>query len=610
MDAVTSKVSGERESALSGAVQSGFRSRIIDSGYMLPDPMSCETIRSCWERFHRMSGSNSVKETLEAMFGPGARLRAGHCLPSRLAELSRRVGSGHALGDTREAIERHTTLPYHCYFHTKHQREHAFGCLLGERGSAAARATLGLAKSPVLLDKAWPAFCEDCVIDDSRHFGFAYWKTVHQLPPVAVCPWHGRRLREVRGKHTNWCGYGYLPPPDLSMQPVEEFPMVSVDERVATADLLRIARACLYVQERPQGFPEDWRTRAVSALTLTGYKSKGGLDHPRVANMMVDRHGEPLLTWLGLMSADRPISTKSLRGMLGFQRVRQPTILYIVLALAIADSLPAFERVAAIEKPMADGEAMGQTPSSNFAKLLARTGDEKALATQAACMGLDPLSARRGILRLCGRASSRPKPLSADEQQAVVDDAKAGATSIELRTKYRLHRSDIFLVLERDPCARRRMEQADFLSRREQHRESALRFLRENTECGHDHFRDVASRRFKMLRRYDIQWYEKHFPAPSTAGRRLETPDRIHEIDQKLSEQVARTIRILVDDEGVGAPTQADAISRCRATALFLRNRESLPRTVAVLAQLRALPWRPNKKLRLLFRCPSVDRDA
>jgi len=588
MDAVTAKVSGGRESALPGAVQAGFRPRIIDSGYMLPDPMPWETIRSCWERFHRMSGSNSVKETLEAMFGPGARLRAGHCLPSRLAELSRRVGSGHALGDTRDAIERHTTLPYHCYFHTTHQREHAFGCLLGARGPAAARATLGLAKSPVLLDKAWPAFCEDCVIDDSRHFGFAYWKTVHQLPPVAVCPWHGRRLREVRGKHTNWCGYGYLPPPDLSMRSVEEFPLVPIGTGVAIADLLRIAQACLHVQERPQGFPGDWRTMAVSALTLIGYKSKGGLDHVRVAKMMVDRHGEPLLTWLGLMSADRPMSTKSLRGLLGFQRVRQPTILYIVLTLAIAGTLPAFESFSTNPSAMATIETVEQKSPSNLAKLIARVGDEKELAIQAESMGLDPLSARRGILLLCGRTSSRPEPLTSAEQQSLIDEAQAGATSRELRAKYRLHLSDVFLVLERDPSARRRMEQADFLSQREQHRQTALRFLRENAEYGRDHIRDTASRRFKMLQRYDIQWYEKHFPAPATAGGRREAPDRMDEIDQKLSEQVARTIRILVDDEGFGSPTQADVISRCRATALFLRNREGLPRTVAVLAQLRA----------------------
>jgi hypothetical protein len=588
MDAVTAKVSGGRESALPGAVQAGFRPRIIDSGYMLPDPMPWETIRSCWERFHRMSGSNSVKETLEAMFGPGARLRAGHCLPSRLAELSRRVGSGHALGDTRDAIERHTTLPYHCYFHTTHQREHAFGCLLGARGPAAARATLGLAKSPVLLDKAWPAFCEDCVIDDSRHFGFAYWKTVHQLPPVAVCPWHGRRLREVRGKHTNWCGYGYLPPPDLSMRSVEEFPLVPIGAGVAIADLLRIAQACLHVQERPQGFPGDWRTKAVSALTLIGYKSKGGLDHVRVAKMMVDRHGEPLLTWLGLMSADRPMSTKSLRGLLGFQRVRQPTILYIVLTLAIAGTLPAFESFSTNPSAMATIETVEQKSPSNLAKLIARVGDEKELAIQAESMGLDPLSARRGILLLCGRTSSRPEPLTSAEQQSLIDEAQAGATSRELRAKYRLHLSDVFLVLERDPSARRRMEQADFLSQREQHRQTALRFLRENAEYGRDHIRDTASRRFKMLQRYDIQWYEKHFPAPATAGGRREAPDRMDEIDQKLSEQVARTIRILVDDEGFGSPTQADVISRCRATALFLRNREGLPRTVAVLAQLRA----------------------
>ena len=585
MEAMTFKASGGRDVASPGTEILEVRPRLIDPGYMLPNPMPGETIRSYWERFHRMSGGKSVKETLEAMFGPSARLRSGHCLPSRLAELSRRVGSAHLLGDTRYAIEQHTTLPYHCYFHTPHQREHAFTCLLGARGPAAARATLGLAKSPLLLDKEWPAFCETCVQEDTARFGFTYWKAVHQLPPVAICPWHGCRLREVQGKHTNWFGYGYLPPPDLSVQSIESFALVATGSGVAFADLLRVAEACLYVQERPHGFPGDWRIAALSRLTLLGYKSKGGLAHPKIVDLLVQQHGEPLLTWLGLMSADRPISTKSLRSMLGFPRARQPTILYIVLALTFAKNLADFEQNRLLFPTLTD-EVFRLTSMDGDAGPRPSSSEEKPLEVHAAMPGLSRRSVQRNQLRLHGRVPGRSHPLTAAEQQAVLDDARAGASSVELRAKFGLHLNDILLLLERDPSARRRMEQVDFLSRRDDHRQSALQFLRDSEKHGIEYVRRTSSRRFKMLQRYDAEWYRHHFPAPASVDTPSVALQHIDEVDEKLSARVARNTRSLVDDEGVVAPTQADVLSRCRATALFVKYQECLPRTVSVLAML------------------------
>ena len=57
------------------------------------------------------------------------------------------------------------------------------------------------------------------------------------------------------------------------------------------------------------------------------------------------------------------------------------------------------------------------------------------------------------------------------------------------------------------------------------------------------------------------------------------------EIDANLSRQVASAIRILVDDEGL-CPSVGDVLARCRATDLFLRCRDSLPKTVEVLKAL------------------------
>ena len=109
-----------------------------------------------------------------------------------------------------------------------------------------------------------------------------------------------------------------------------------------------------------------------------------------------------------------------------------------------------------------------------------------------------------------------------------------------------------------------------------------------NSRLTDDQLRKAIKTRFKLLQRYDIEWYRENFPAPTAVGRRKETLEHMGEIDLKLSKQVARMIRILIDEEGVGMPTQGDVLARCRASDLFLKHRDRLPQTVAVLAPLAA----------------------
>tara|TARA_R110000850_G_scaffold16864_2_gene52211 strand:+ start:3614 stop:5392 length:1779 start_codon:yes stop_codon:yes gene_type:complete len=559
--------------------------RLIDGSYLLPNPMPGETVRSIWERFHRISNSNSVKETLEVLFGPGARLRSGHCLPSRVAELSKRVGSDHPLGSVRRVIEDHTTLPFHCYFHTTHQREHAFNCLLGERGPASARAALGLAKSPVLLDKDWPAFCPKCLTEDYERYGFSYWRVAHQLPVVAVCPWHGCRLQQLEAKRTNWCGYGHLPPPDLVEDDISKYGFVPVDGGITHDALLRVAKACLHAQEQSAGFPGDWRNQVMSVLTLMGFKSKGGVNHAALARYLEEKHGAPLLQWTGLASVGSPMNERTFRSMLGFQRARQPTILYIMVALAICEDLPAFEQTGADAVRIGSGGSASGTASS----LMPQSTSREELAPGFELVGtkqrVDRSAERRRLFLLHRHVSSRVDPIDDKELNAILADAAAGATSAELRAKYRLHRSDLFMLLERDPAARRKMEQSDFLADRDRYRLRALEFLKKHAHLPGDDLLSKLGKRFDNLRRFDVIWYREHFPIPLSAGRRNEDPERMPEIDANLSRQVASAIRILVDDEGL-CPSVGDVLARCRATDLFLRCRDSLPKTVEVLKAL------------------------
>lgn len=565
----------------------GGSSRQIDPAYLLPSPMPDETIRSVWERFHRMSISGSMKETLEALFGPGARLRSGHCLPSRLTELSRRVGADHPLGNTRYVIERHTTLPFHCYFHTAPQREDAFASLLGDRGPAAARATLGMAKALVLEEREWPAFCPVCVAHDQATVGFSYWRTIHQLPPVAVCPWHGCRLREVHGERTDWSGYGYLPPPDLGTTPAESFPVVECDVRISKIALLRLAQACLHMQRTPSGFPGNWREQTISTLINMGFKSKGGLDHRRIVKGMYDVHGEPMLTWLKLGTPDKPLSDRALRRALGVQRDRQPSILYLMLSLTTGGNSIGLEDSDKYEQSSTGSGTIG---NPYFERLVSRAkaGDKKELFTLSDSHRVDHMDMRRKLLQHTGQMISRATSMSADERGCLIQDARVGMTSSRIRGKYHLHLDDVMLVLEHDSVARRRMERADFLESRDRLRSEALDFLKRHAALSTAELSKALTHRFKSLQRYDIDWCLEHLPPPLDAGRGNVKLERLPQADEALNGQIARAIRALTAEDGPQPLSKGEVLSRCKASAFYRRHHRHLPKSANALSRLAA----------------------
>lgn len=59
---------------------------------------------------------------------------------------------------------------------------------------------LGLAALSNSQPHVW-RICGDCIAQDLKTFGVAYWHRTHQLPGVAVCPVHGEQLHEVRIPH-------------------------------------------------------------------------------------------------------------------------------------------------------------------------------------------------------------------------------------------------------------------------------------------------------------------------------------------------------------------------------------------------------------------------
>lgn len=557
----------------------GGRPRIVDPGLILPLPMPGESVRSVWERFHRMGIQAPTRETLEALFGRKARQRFGHRMPARVSQFSQRVGAGHPLGDPNVVAQRHTMLPYSCYFHTPQQRESAYQAIQRERGAASARAMIGDAIRDQRAERPWPAFCPDCVRDDLR-FGFTYWRVVHQLPTVVVCPWHGCQLRERRpaNKAINLGVVTAFPPPDLSVQDAEEFPLVEVDQRIDHETLLQLANASLHMQERPQGFPGDWRTSMVAVLREMGFRSRNGLNHAAISRLLVQAHGLSMLEWLGIVKPGKPLDLKILKRMLGFHRERCETPLYLILALAIRSDLPTLERDLASLRETPSSAVIGFLPAWAQALPADHAAGHSAHAL-AKKYGVPTASIHRYLLRLGLSLDTRSQPLTPARQNEFFAAAREGMRSSELRKQFSLSKFAVPLLLRDDEHARLAVEAADFAARRDQLRRRALTTMKSHTGISAEALAKKLSTAHRLLRIYDLRWCEENLPTPRLRGRWVTESMSASDIDLKLSAQVTKVIKVLRDNEQVPSLTSDLVLARCRASNVYMHHCGRLPLT-------------------------------
>lgn len=553
--------------------------RLIDPSFIVPDPMPGESVRSFWERFHRLTPLATTKETLAALFGPGATQRFGHRLPPKIAKLALNVGSTHPFGNVRTIVEKHSSLPFSCFFHTGSQRELAYNALTLHRGAASARAVTGDAIRDIRADRPWPAFCPQCARQDMAT-GFTYWRVVHQLPTVVVCPEHGCRLRERRppGKALDITLLSDFPPPNLLVEDESTFPLVEVDARIESAALLRLAKASAYMLGHPNGFNGDFRTGMYAVLREMGLRSRNGLNHAAITRLVIDVHGAPMIEWLGMGEVLKPNGPKVLRRLLGFRRERSSTERYLLLALAIKPDLPSLETdtISLRENP-------GVTRNSFLPAWVQKLPEDRkngfSVEELAAKYKVSRTMMRRYLIRVGETLDGRSRRLSEDAARAFFEAARSGQTSSLLRKRFSLSKHAVPLLLEQDPVSQARVERADFVALRDIHRARALATMERHPGITAELLAKKLSRIQQLLRRYDLKWCQANLPKPSSLGRWTSIWSDATQVDDRLSKQVTATIHILRDAERVPLVTQDLVLSRCRATNVFLHHKGRLPKT-------------------------------
>lgn len=84
-------------------------------------------------------------------------------------------------------LQEHTLLNYYGRFLGVERRNTAYSALVNMEGDYGRR-------FPVNKSEAHLKYCPLCVIDNRKKYGEAYWRVIHQIPELTVCPIHGCRL--------------------------------------------------------------------------------------------------------------------------------------------------------------------------------------------------------------------------------------------------------------------------------------------------------------------------------------------------------------------------------------------------------------------------------
>lgn len=212
-----------------------------------------ELLYSVLARYHRHTGARSDAQTMGALFGRRT-VVANIDLPGALNCLAEQIPPARGLHLDR-ILDELTLLPYYMAFQSSAVRSMVRARL--RRGEVdGLHVKLGMA--------AFRAgrvtrlrFCRACLEEMELRQGEGYWRRVHQLPGVLICPDHGITLQESDVLLTGCSRHSFVTPDQGNCPPTAYALAADANSFVL---LQRVARASAALLERTREgrSPEAW----------------------------------------------------------------------------------------------------------------------------------------------------------------------------------------------------------------------------------------------------------------------------------------------------------------------------------------------------------------
>ena len=223
-----------------------------------------ETLFSLCSRHHALWGHPTSQRTSFLLFG-GVRAGTQHDFPSHLDQLARRTAG--QWGDVAELAAQRTLLRFYAPFLDAQVHEHAIDAMRGP-SVAHLKFRLGILTSRFRAHHPLKA-CPECMHDDRKRHGWAYWHCDHQFPGVWVCPTHGAPLLESQVKSTGVERFQWHLPDEEVLRSTQAWTVTDVlPELTGLASFICAAVQC--------GRPIGWMREArIDLLVSDAFEQRG-----------------------------------------------------------------------------------------------------------------------------------------------------------------------------------------------------------------------------------------------------------------------------------------------------------------------------------------------
>jgi hypothetical protein len=251
-----------------------------------------ELLHSMLARYHRHTGDDSPKRTLDDLFA-NRHIRAGIALQAGLGALTARLPANCGLTPERLAAET-TLLPYLTAFQPTGVRDWALTALT-QSGAEAVNMRLGLAAGVVRLPGAL-RYCPVCRSEMLGRYGELYWRRDHQLPGVLVCPDHWAPLADAEIVLVKIGRHEFVAADEVNCPAYPVVPQWAGDRRISNI-LHDIACASgVLLQSPPPGRPlADWADHYRLALAARGLgRGNMQIDQTALLDAFLTRFGPAL----------------------------------------------------------------------------------------------------------------------------------------------------------------------------------------------------------------------------------------------------------------------------------------------------------------------------
>ncbi|GKS91915.1 TnsD family Tn7-like transposition protein [Acidovorax sp. SUPP2539] len=477
----------------------------------LPD----ETFFSLVSRHHQLWGHVTSAQTCQLIFG-SARAGTHHDLPNSLGAFTTRTNG--SLGEVDSISRERTLLKFYAAFAQQDETENAVACM-SSSSVAHLKLRLGILTSRFRANHPLKA-CPQCMEQDLRETGWAYWHLKHQFPGVWMCTTHKQPLLQSALKANGVERFQWLLPRFSELNPACVAPI----ETVSSSVLLSLAELIEHLVQSEEHQPllpgklhevyrqelqaRDWIAGAASLRT--GQIATAFLNYceplrriPEFDSLAEDEEG--MATQLGRLLRPPRSGTHPLRHLLlihwlfgDAQRFdfalksedahnRAPILDDVLTALPVVD--PRIDRLCSLIQE----EGQSVRKAANL-------------------VGVDPQTALVWAAKAGIAISRRPQKLSTNVRAKAIRDLRRGTDKEKAASKAGVSVGSITRLLLSDAKLHADWSAARSAKARAHSRALWLQLLQSSGSLGIKWMRQLDPRTYMWLYRNDRAWLDANKP--------------------------------------------------------------------------------------------------